>query len=115
MREGFADELSEIERHLADGFEQVGRTLDAIAATILDAASQDATHLVAAANILRATSRQVDARLVGLMARQAPVAGDLRLVLSLIQVAQHAALIANQFELISEQLYELDPTRETRS
>ena len=55
------------------------------------------------------TSRQVDARLVGVTARQAPVANDLRLVLSLIQVAQHAALIANQFDLISEQLYELDP------
>ena len=42
-------------------------------------------------------------------ARQAPVAGDLRLVLSLIQLAQHASLIANQFELIGQQLDELDP------
>jgi phosphate transport system protein len=83
--------------------------LEAIAATILEPASQDATRLLAAANELRATSRRVDSRLVVVVARQAPVAGDLRLVLSLIQVAQHAALIANQFELISEQLFELDP------
>jgi hypothetical protein len=34
-------------------------------------------------------------RLIEVTARQAPVASDLRLVLSLIQVAQHAALIAN--------------------
>jgi phosphate transport system protein len=109
MREAFAENLLEIEQQLADGFEEVGRTLEAVAETILDPASQDATRLVTAANILRATSREVDARLVEVTARQAPVAGDLRLVLSLIQVAQHAALIANQFELISEQLYELDP------
>src|SRR6202046_2016736 len=109
MREAFAEDLLEIEQQLADGFEEVGRTLSAVAETILDPASQDATLLLAAANILRATSREVDARLVAVAALQAPVAGDLRLVLSLIQVAQHAALIANQFELISEQLYELDP------
>ena len=109
MREGFAEELLGIEQRLTDQFREVGRTLGAVAETILDPASQDATRLVTAANILRATSRQVDARLVEVTARQAPVDGDLRLVLSLIQVAQHAALIANQFDLISEQLYELDP------
>jgi phosphate transport system protein len=109
MREGFAEELLGIEQQLADGFEEIGQTLEAIAETILDPASQDATRLVAAANILRATSREIDARLVAVTALQAPVASDLRLVLSLIQVAQHAALIANQFDLISEQLYELDP------
>src|ERR1700733_1765638 len=109
MREAFAEDLLEIEQQLADAFEEVGRTLSAVADTILDPTSQDATLLLAAANILRATSREVDARLVAVAALQAPVAGDLRLVLSLIQVAQHAALIANQFELISEQLYELDP------
>jgi phosphate transport system protein len=109
MREGLAEELLAIEQQLADGFEEIGRTLEAIAETILDPASQDATRLVAAANILRSSSRQIDARLVKVTALQAPVASDLRLVLSLIQVAQHAALIANQFDLISEQLYELDP------
>jgi phosphate transport system protein len=109
MREGFAEELLAIEQQLADGFEEIGQTLEAIAETILDPASQDATRLVAAANILRSSSRQIDARLVKVTALQALVASDLRLVLSLIQVAQHAALIANQFDLISEQLYELDP------
>jgi phosphate transport system protein len=109
MRGGFAEELLAIEQQLAEGFEEIGQTLEAIAETILEPASQDATRLVAAANILRSTSRQIDARLVAVTALQAPVANDLRLVLSLIQVAQHAALIANQFDLIGEQLYELDP------
>ena len=51
----------------------------------------------------------MDERLVAVTVRQALVAGDLRLMLSLIQLAQHAALIANQFELISQQLNDLDP------
>jgi hypothetical protein len=38
MRAGFSEELSEIERELTDGFEHVGRTLEAIAATILEPA-----------------------------------------------------------------------------
>jgi len=45
---------------------------------------------------------------VTITACQAPVASDLRRVLSLIQVAQHLGLIANQFDLISQQLREID-------
>ena len=41
-------------------------------------------------------------------ARQTPVAGGLRLVLALIEVAHHSMLIANQFDLISEQLTNVD-------
>jgi phosphate transport system protein len=39
---------------------------------------------------------------------QTPVAGDLRLVLALIQLAHHEGLIANQFELVSQQLVDVD-------
>jgi phosphate transport system protein len=108
MREVFADELLEIERRLRAEFEAIRSVLESIADTILDPASHDAPRLIAAARNLRAASRQVNERLVAVTARQAPVGGDLRLVLSLIQLAQHAALIANQFELISQQLDELD-------
>jgi phosphate transport system protein len=40
-------------------------------------------------------------------ARQTPVASDLRLVLAMIDIAHHATLIANQFDLISQQLDEM--------
>ena len=60
--------------------------------------------ITAAAVRLRSSSRSGDAALVIVSAREAPVAEDLRLVMTLIQLAQHQALIANQFELISEQL-----------
>ncbi len=42
-------------------------------------------------------------------AREAPVASDLRLVLGFFQINEHLALIANQFELLTEQLMEMDP------
>jgi phosphate uptake regulator len=109
MRAVFADELLEIEQRLRFEFDAIGSELRSIADTILDSVSHDAPRLIAAARSLRAARRLVDERLVAVTARQAPVAGDLRLVLSLIQLAQHAALIANQFELISQQLDELDP------
>ena len=57
---------------------------------------------------LRRVSRSADAETVVVTARQAPVASDLRLVLALLQLAHHGALIANQFELISEQVSEID-------
>jgi phosphate transport system protein len=109
MREVLTDELLKIEQRLRCEFEAIGTVLGSIADTILDPAAHDAPWLISAARNLRATSRQLDERLVAVIARQSPVAGDLRLVLSLIQLAQHAALIANQFELISHQLDELDP------
>jgi phosphate transport system protein len=47
--------------------------------------------------------------LIEVTARQASVADDLRVVLCLIQLAHGAALIANQFDLIDEQLQEPGP------
>jgi phosphate uptake regulator len=54
--------------------------------------------ITAAAVRLRSASRGADAALVIVSAREAPVAEDLRLVMTLIQLAQHQALIANQVE-----------------
>ena len=56
---------------------------------------------------LRETGKTVDAELVVIFARQAPVAGDLRLVMALLQLAHRAVLIANQLCLIAEQLAEI--------
>jgi phosphate transport system protein len=47
--------------------------------------------------------------IVTTIARQAPVAGDLRLMLVLMEIAHHTGLIANQFDLINAQLMETDP------
>lgn len=68
-----------------------------------------AQSLISTGRELRRRYRETDLRLVTLSATQAPVACDLRLVLTLIQIAQHQGLIANQFGLIGDQLAEIDP------
>jgi len=63
---------------------------------------------------LRDASRRTDAQLVMITARQAPVAGDLRLVLTLLQVAQHQGQIADLFELIADQVQAIGTDRRGR-
>jgi phosphate transport system protein len=109
VRARFADELAEIERGLERELLGVGPVLELIAAAIADRSDPGGREIAEAAQRLRAVARAVEAQLIELCARQAPVAGDLRLVLALMQLAQHGSLIANQFELIAEQLAELDP------
>jgi phosphate transport system protein len=108
MRERFADDLAEIEQRLLRALDGVGRVLESIAEKIL-VSSGSSGELAGASQQLRQISREADEQLVAVTARQAPVASDLRLVLSLIQLAHHASLIANQFELIGEQLEQLKP------
>jgi phosphate transport system protein len=109
MRARFADELAAIERRLVHELEGVGHVLELLAERVDDRSARDVSHLGDVARHLRAESRRVDEQLIAVAAQQAPVAGDLRLVLCLIQLAHRASLIANQFELIAEQLAELDP------
>jgi phosphate transport system protein len=108
MRERFADQLAEIEQRLVATLDGIGRVLESIAEMILDPVS-GSPQLSESARRLRVTARDADQQLVVVTAQQTPVASDLRLVLCLIQLAHHAALIANQFELIGEQLSQLDP------
>jgi phosphate transport system protein len=109
MRARFADELAEIEQGLERELLGVAPVLELIAAEIVDCSDPGGREIAEAAQRLRGVARAVDVQLIELCARQAPVAGDLRLVLALMQLAQHGSLIANQFELIAEQLAELDP------
>ena len=108
MRERFADELAAIEQQLLSALDGIGRVLESIAEKIL-VSTGGPCELADASLQLRQVSRNADEQLVAVTAQQAPVASDLRLVLSLIQLAHHASLIANQFELIGEQLEQLKP------
>jgi phosphate transport system protein len=110
VRARFADELAEIERGLERELVGVGDVLELIAKAIVDPSRRGGREIAESAQRLRAVGRRADAQLIEVIARQAPVASDLRLVLALIQLAQHGSLIANQFELIDEQLACLDPS-----
>jgi phosphate transport system protein len=108
MREAFAAQLAELERRIEDGLERASVILADIAEAILDPGVENTQAIADEATRLRHAGRAIDTELVIVTARQTPVASDLRLVLALIEVAHHSVLIANQFDLISEQLRNLD-------
>jgi phosphate transport system protein len=109
MREAFAGQLADLETRIESALDDARATLVAIGKALGGHSDQQVALIAQRARELRDVSRSIDTDLVVVTARQAPVAGDLRLVLALIQLAHHAALIANQFELVSEQLTAIDP------
>ena len=104
MRERFTDHLAEIEHRIEAALQDAVGTLSLVAEAVRTPSREAIEAITAEAVRLRSSSRSGDAALVIVSAREAPVAEDLRMVMTLIQLAQHQALIANQFELISEQL-----------
>ena len=104
MRDAFAKQLAELEHRLEDGLERAAVTLAEVADAIHVPTRDRIGKIADEAAQLRRTGRSVDSELVIVTARQTPVASDLRLVLALIEVAHHSTLIANQFDLIGEQL-----------
>lgn len=109
MREAFAEQLAELEQRIAGGLGDSVLTLVDVADAVGDRTAAKSEAIAKPGRLLRITSRSIDADLVTITARQAPVASDLRLVLALVQLAHTAGLIANQFELISDQLTLIDP------
>ena len=115
MREAFAARLAELERRIEDELERAAVLLADIADAIQAPSADKVQEIVDEAARVRQAGRGVDAELVIVTARQAPVASDLRLVLALIEVAHHSVLIANQFDLIGEQLTNFEPAAVDRS
>jgi phosphate transport system protein len=109
MREAFARQLAGVEHGIHDELGRAAVMLAIVADAITDSTAEKAQAIAEHGRRLWEASHSLDAELVTITARQTPVAGDLRLVLALIQLAHHEGLIANQFELISEQLMEIDP------
>jgi phosphate transport system protein len=109
MRERFQEQLGSIERRIVRELDLAGVTLDALSKVVGDPASPTPSYLETDARRLRDGAMISKERLVVSVARQAPVAGDLRLVLALLQATHHLDHFANQFELITAQLMEIDP------
>ncbi len=109
MRPGFITQLGAIEAEIEAGLGQAVRVLAGLDEVIRHPTASRAGAVSQAGQTLRRQTRELDVRLVGLSATQAPVACDLRLVLTMMQLVQHHGLIANQFVLIGEQLAGIDP------
>jgi phosphate transport system protein len=84
-------------------------TLADVAVAARDPAAPTPSSIERAARRMRDFYRAMDESIVTTVACQAPVAGDLRLLLALMDIAQHTSQIANQFDLINAQLMETDP------
>jgi phosphate transport system protein len=110
MREAFAEQLAELETRIENELDHTSVTLATVGSALAGDSDQQVALIAERARELRDISHSIDSDLVIVTARQAPVASDLRLVLALIQLAHHGTLIANQFELVSEQLTAIDPT-----
>jgi phosphate transport system protein len=108
VRRAFAEQLADLESQILACLTAAANTLTTIAAAVGDASARRTAAIAADAASLRATANTIHAELVVVAARQTPVASDLRLVMAMIELTHHAALIGNQFELISQQLAELD-------
>jgi phosphate transport system protein len=104
VRDSFASELSQLENSIDDALGHAPATLAAIGELVVAPSRTRADPIISGARQLRRSCRAADADLIVFTARQAPVAGDLRLVLALIQLAHHGTLIANQFGMIGQQL-----------
>ena len=91
-----------------EGLERAAVILPEIAHAIHAPSADEVQRITDEGSRLRRAGRSVDSELVIVTARQTPVASDLRLVLALIEVAHHSILIANQFDLIGEQLTHVD-------
>jgi phosphate transport system protein len=110
VRPRFAEQLGGIERQVVADLGDAADTLSTVAAAVQAPSRQDVAAIAAQASKLRARASSARRDLVTVTARQTPVASDLRLVLALIELAQHLTLIANQFDLISQQVDEIDPS-----
>jgi phosphate transport system protein len=109
MRGGFVHQLAERERDIVGELEAAANTLATVAAAVRAPAQRRTATIAHDGRALKASATRVHVDLVNLTACQTPVAGDLRLVLAMIELAHHAALIANQFVLISQQLTAINP------
>jgi phosphate transport system protein len=109
MRRAFTEQLAELEDRILTLLRDAANTMATVAGAVESASDERVSALARDADRLREGARRVHVELVALVGTQTPVAGDLRVVVALIELAHHAALIGNQFELISRQLADVDP------
>jgi phosphate transport system protein len=87
MREEFRTELSEISRNLVTMSEAVRAAMHRATAALLGADRTDAEEVIAADAEIDALYRIIEDRVYDVLARQAPVASDLRLVVTSLHAA----------------------------
>jgi phosphate transport system protein len=108
MRPVFAEQLAELERRIVGHLNDAANTLATTAAAVVAPSPARIGSIADGGRSLRSGANGIHADLVVVAARQTPVAGDLRLVMVMIELSHHIVLVGNQFNQISEQLSAID-------
>ena len=109
MRAAFAMQSAMLEQRIEFELTKAVLALDQLARAIGDGGYESSEAVSREGERLKRAVRKLDSDLVVTIARQAPVASDLRLVLALLALTQCGCLIANHFVLIGDHLREIDP------
>lgn len=108
MSSSLIDQLSALQERVEIGLGGAGSALELVGDAVVDPRSDDLVAIADASARLREVCRGVDRDMLLVMARHAPVAGDLRLTMAIMDLARRGALISNQLGLIGEHLVELE-------
>lgn len=108
MRTTFQEQLARMEERIEVSVGIAVVALRDMAETVSDIAIGVSPSIETAAGNIRRSYRDLNEEIIATIACQAPVAGDLRLMLALIEIAHHTGMIANQFDLIHRQLIDID-------
>jgi phosphate transport system protein len=87
MREAYVDELDAVQSLLVDMIRMVGAGVSQATTALLDANVSVADQTIGADSQINAMHAQVEERCLEILAMQAPVAGDLRMIFSAITMA----------------------------
>jgi phosphate transport system protein len=96
LRGGFQEELNALEQSALGGFDMVIGQLDRVAQALSDQDAALASFIVADDDRLDGRYLEVNQGILSLLARQAPVAGDLRLVAALLHLIKHVERMGDQ-------------------
>jgi phosphate transport system protein len=96
VRQHFHAELTELERHALGGLDLVVEQLDRVMEALEHADVELATIVILDDDRLDGRYLEVHQGILSLLARQAPVAGDLRLVAALLHVIMHVERMGDQ-------------------
>jgi phosphate transport system protein len=99
--------LAHLETALIEALQDASDALTHVADSLQSTDAQSLSMISAASDRLRSASHNADSSLIRVTSQQTPGREEVRLVLALVQLAQHGVLISNQFGLIVEQLEEL--------
>jgi phosphate transport system protein len=95
-RHRFHEALTELERKTLDGFELVIEQLDSALESVCSRDLELAATVVADDDRVNSRYRQIYEDALSLLARQTPVAGDLRLVAALLDIMRCVERIGDQ-------------------